>query len=84
MHVYSLSILTPQKVVFEGSVYSVHVPGYDGYLEVLAHHAPLISRLKSGKLVVVDPQEHSIVYTISDGFLEVSNNKAIIMVGAIE
>ena len=47
-----VSILTPQESVFEGEVEYVQVPGTEGYLGVLAHHASLVTGLAAGTLTV--------------------------------
>ena len=76
---FQLSILTPEKTVFEGPVEYVEVPGAEGYMGVLAHHAALVTVLASGALKVrkVGGAEES--WQVSGGFFEVSNNKATVL-----
>ncbi|HEX3934414.1 MAG TPA: F0F1 ATP synthase subunit epsilon, partial [Puia sp.] len=47
-----LEILTPDKKVYEGEVTSVTLPGTMGSFEILNQHAPIISTLEDGKVVV--------------------------------
>ncbi len=47
-----LSVLTPEKQVFEGEVLSVKVPGALGQFQVLKGHAPLVSSLKEGRVFI--------------------------------
>jgi len=69
-----LKIVSPEKVVFDGEVESVTVPGTLGEFQILQDHAPLISSLGDGRLVYVDGGgEHAV--TISGGFVEVQKNK---------
>ena len=42
---FQLSILTPERSVFEGTVEYVEVPGTEGYMGVLANHAALVTGL---------------------------------------
>ena len=49
---YQLKIYTQEKKVFEGAVTSLIVPGSEGYLGVLANHAPLLALLGQGKLTI--------------------------------
>ncbi len=49
---FSLKILNPQKVVFEGQVKTVFFPGDRGEFELMAYHAPIVSLLKAGEIVV--------------------------------
>ncbi|HQS06562.1 MAG TPA: F0F1 ATP synthase subunit epsilon [Daejeonella sp.] len=56
-----LEILTPDKKVFEGEVRSVTVPGTMGSFEVLKDHAPVISTLEDGKVIIrTDKDEETI------------------------
>ncbi len=73
---FTFRLVTPQRVVFEGPVVSIQAPGSEGYLGVLAHHAPLITMLKEGKLEMRDPSGHVTAWHVTGGFLEVSNNRA--------
>lgn len=49
---FSLKILNPKHVVFEGRVGSVFLPGDVGEFELLAYHVPIVSLLKAGDIVV--------------------------------
>ena len=44
-----LEIVTPEKVAYQDDVDSVQLPGSEGELGVLPHHAPLVSTLGSGE-----------------------------------
>lgn len=77
---YKLSVVTPQQTLFDELAYSLTAPGDAGYLEILSHHAPLVTSLKEGKLVITDANKKSATYMISGGFLEVSKNSCIVLV----
>lgn len=47
-----LEIITPEKKMFEGEVSAAQFPGIDGSFQVLKGHAPIISALAGGKIVV--------------------------------
>ena len=80
---FNIEIVTPQKLYFSGEVVSVTAPGEAGQFQILRNHAPLLSSLKTGKvkLALADRTEQS--FSISDGFLEVSGNKAILLTETI-
>lgn len=80
---FDLSILTPEKSVFEGRVEYVQVPGTEGYLGVLAHHAALVTGMQEGDLTVRQNGKDS-VYHVHGGFFEVSKNRATVLADAIE
>jgi F-type H+-transporting ATPase subunit epsilon len=81
---FRLSVVTPEKTVFETDVRSIVAPGSEGYLGILSNHAPLITALKPGILSVNDERGHESFYSVSGGFLEVSGNIATILADAIE
>lgn len=49
---FALKVLNPKQIVFEGQVRSVFLPGDAGEFELLPYHAPIISLLKMGDIVV--------------------------------
>ena len=48
----TLEILTPDKKVFEGEVTAVTVPGTLGSFQILKDHAPIISTLEDGPVII--------------------------------
>ena len=48
MDMLKLKIISPEKVIFDGEVESLKVPGIQGSFEVLNNHAPIISSLVKG------------------------------------
>lgn len=81
---YHLHVLTPEQVAFDDEVISIIAPGKEGYLGVLKDHAPLITSLKGGVFIITDKSNKKHYYTVSSGFLEVSHNKASVIVDTIE
>ncbi|MEO1263716.1 MAG: F0F1 ATP synthase subunit epsilon [Bacteroidota bacterium] len=49
----NISILTPDKEIFKGAIVSVKVPGTLGQFQVLKGHAPIVSSLGAGEVVLV-------------------------------
>jgi len=45
-----LEIVTPERLAYSETVDSVQLPGSEGELGVLPHHAPLVSMLGVGEL----------------------------------
>jgi F-type H+-transporting ATPase subunit epsilon len=76
----TLEILTPEKKIFSGEVYGVQLPGISGMFEVLERHAPIVSALKAGKLKILKDKTSTSLYSIQSGFVEVLNNKAMVLV----
>ena len=73
-----LEIVTPEKLAYQDEVDSVQLPGSEGELGVLPHHAPLISTLGAGELRLrKGGQEES--FAIVGGFLQVLPDKVVVM-----
>jgi F-type H+-transporting ATPase subunit epsilon len=81
---FKLSIVSPERILFEDEVVSLVVPGGEGYLGILSNHAPLISTLKVGEIKFRDKGNKETWMATSGGFIEVSNNKATILAETAE
>ena len=75
-----LKVISPEKILFDGDVESVTVPGTLGEFEVLENHAPIISSLNAGKMMFVVPNEGKMVINIAGGFVEVQKNEVSLCV----
>lgn len=74
-----LKIISPEKVVFNGDVESVAVPGTVGEFEILTDHAPIISTLTSGRVIYTDGEgKHQI--NVKSGFVAVKRNSVSLCV----
>ncbi len=80
---FTLSILTPERTVFEGPVEYVQVPGTEGYLGVLANHAALVTGLAQGTLTVRTPGGKESTVAVSGGFFEVNHNRATVLADSV-
>lgn len=74
-----LTIISPEKIVFEGTTKKVKVPGSECPFEILEGHAPIISSLRSGEIAYVEAGEDKSI-RIKCGFVEVSYNEVVICV----
>ena len=70
---FKFELVSPAKLLVSGQVEQVIVPGSEGEMTVLAHHAPLLTTLKPGLLDIGFPGggEHQ-RYFVRGGFAEVS------------
>jgi F-type H+-transporting ATPase subunit epsilon len=77
-----LEILTPERKLFSGNVYGIQLPGIGGSFEVLEKHAPLVSALGAGNVKVLNDKSgnNNTIYKISGGFMEVINNRVVVLV----
>ena len=70
---FKFELVSPERLLVSGNVEQVIVPGSEGEMTVLAHHAPLLTTLKPGLLDIGFPGggEHQ-RYFVRGGFAEVS------------
>ena len=78
-----LEVISAERVVYEDDVNIVVAPGQDGELGILPHHAPLITVLQAGELLIRKGSNETSLM-VSGGFLEVMANKVTILADAAE
>ena len=76
---FKLSVVSPDRTVFEDNVEAVVLPGVEGYLGVLANHEPTIIALRPGILEFRDNGGQRYFVSISGGFGEIADNKVIVL-----
>jgi F-type H+-transporting ATPase subunit epsilon len=65
-----VSVISPERVMFEGAARSVVAPAFDGEVGILPMHAPLMTLLGKGTLrVSTDAGEQR--FTVDGGFLQI-------------
>ena len=69
-----LKIISPEKILFQGEVENVLVPGEMGECEILNNHAPIISTLVEGRVVYTINDEKKTIM-VKGGFVEVKRNE---------
>ncbi|HWI54457.1 MAG TPA: F0F1 ATP synthase subunit epsilon [Desulfobacteria bacterium] len=79
----TVEIVTPERLVYSEPAEMVVAPGVEGYLGILPLHAPIVSGLEIGVLKVVAGGKESKL-AISGGFMEVSNDKVVILADTAE
>jgi F-type H+-transporting ATPase subunit epsilon len=72
-------LVTPERVLFETTADSVDLPGKTGYLEPLYGHAPLVSLLGAGDVLVHGGECDGQIYNVSWGFVEVLPDRVTIL-----
>jgi F-type H+-transporting ATPase subunit epsilon len=73
-----LEIVTPERLAYSDTVDAVNLPGIEGELGVLPHHAPLVTMLGVGELRIrKGGTEES--FAIVGGFLQVRPDKVVVM-----
>lgn len=69
-----VSVISPERVLFEGAARSVVAPAFDGELGILPMHAPLMTLLGKGTLRV-ETAEGERRFGVDGGFLQVVDDQ---------
>jgi F-type H+-transporting ATPase subunit epsilon len=69
---FKFELVSPESLLVSGDVEQVVVPGAEGEMTVLAHHAPLLTTLRPGLLDIGYPGGEHKRFFVRGGFAEVS------------
>ena len=67
-------VISPEAALYEGEASSVVAPAFDGEVGILTGHAPMMTLLGKGELVVRSGGEPR-RFTVEGGFMQVLNNE---------
>ncbi len=80
---FNLRILTPERVLYDGTVEQVTIPTQSGEITVLSHHIPLVSLLKPGELIITCESD-IVAMVVSTGMLHIGTQEVIILADTAE
>ena len=69
----NVSVISPERTLFEGSVDSIVAPAFDGEVGILPGHAPMMTLLGNGTLRL-GPDGSAGRFRVEGGFLQVVDN----------
>ena len=75
---FQLEVATPERLIVEERVTEAQIPARDGYIGVLADHAPLVAELQSGVLSYVAEGRNRYL-AIHGGFVEVLSDRVRVL-----
>ncbi|OQY26979.1 MAG: ATP synthase F1 subunit epsilon [Candidatus Cloacimonetes bacterium 4572_55] len=81
---FQMDIVTPDKTALSREVTSLVVPAAEGYLGVLANHAPMMAELMPGRIQIKEPNGKKAIIVVSGGFMEVKDNKVSILAESVD
>ena len=77
-------VVTAERIVFQDAEDTVWAPGIEGQLGILPAHAPLITALTYGELVIHRESEEDEFIAIGGGFMEVGPDHVTILADSAE
>src|SRR5438067_11293488 len=80
---FHVEVVTPDASALSVEAVALQAPAWEGYLGVLAGHAPLLTVLRPGVLTV--RQETKTEYfAVKGGFMEVTPERVVVLADAVE
>jgi F-type H+-transporting ATPase subunit epsilon len=73
-----VSVISPERTIYEGEADMVVAPAWDGELGILRGHAPMLVLLGEGNLRVTTGKEEA-KFRITGGFLQVVEDTVTIL-----
>jgi|GEM_PF-632180 len=72
-------LVSPQETVFEGTATSVVAPAWDGQVGILPGHAPMITLLGAGELILDGSGGTGQRFFLAQGVMKVEDNEVTIL-----
>jgi F-type H+-transporting ATPase subunit epsilon len=72
-----VSVISPERVLYEGEAESIVAPAYDGEVGVLTGHAPMMTLLGRGELRLTGGTPRR--FAVEGGFMQVADNEVRIV-----
>lgn len=68
---FNFELVSPERLLLSASVTEVVLPGTDGEMTVMAHHAPTMTTIKPGVVTVVTAEGKSDRFVVFGGFADI-------------
>jgi F-type H+-transporting ATPase subunit epsilon len=72
MPTFPFELVAPERILYSGEVDAVVLPATEGEMTVLAGHAPVMTALRTGFLVITDQKGHGQRVLVRGGFADVN------------
>ena len=79
MKEFTLKIISPDSVVFEGKCVSLIFDAPDGKYGIQAYHAPLISAVSPGEITITS-REGTSTLTVPGGIIRAEGNETVMLI----
>lgn len=81
---FHLEVRTPEQLIYEGDVTSVHAPGVEGNFQILAGHIPFLTALDVGEIRISESSDTPQLMATSGGVFEVLRTGVTVLVETAE
>lgn len=81
---FQLELISPKQIVFSGEIVQADIPGADGYMGIMAHHAPVVTLLAPGVMALEDSDGKQSRYFIQDGIAQANPDGLRVLAESID
>jgi len=74
-----VSIISPTQSLFDGLATMVEIPGREGDMGILPHHASMLTRLREGVITLHGADKSTQKFTVQDGYADISDAGCVIL-----
>ena len=76
---FQFELVSPERLLVSEAATAILAPGTDGYMTVMAGHAPLMTTLKPGVVVVTTAGGADRRFYVRGGFADITNASMIVL-----
>ena len=77
--VLTVRVVSPDRTAFEGEASAITAPAWDGRVGILPGHAPFITLLGQGELIIDQPGGGHETWTVAGGAMKVDQNEVTVL-----
>ncbi len=79
MATFQFELVAPERILYSGEVEAVDLPATEGEMTVLAGHAPAMTTLQTGFLVIAEGGSKGKRILVQGGFADIGPNGATVL-----
>lgn len=79
MATFHFELVAPERILFSGPLEAVMLPGTEGDMTVLPGHAPVMTALKTGFLIMTNHKDDGERVLVRGGFAEIGADRVTVL-----
>ena len=83
MTTFSLKIITPEKIFYDGEIVQIGLTTKEGNIGIMAGHVPYVANLVPSSIKEKDGEEFRVA-AVAGGMVKMSGNEAVVVTSAVE
>lgn len=76
---FTVKVVTPEKVVYEHLVYSVTLPTDSGEITLLPNHQSVITTVTTGEMKIIDDKNHQEIFFVDTGVAHFDDTNTLVI-----